>query len=398
LFRRPLSDDEVQTYVDLAATIAAAPETTDADVVAGVVQHMMQSPRFLYRLEHETDGTPGDLRRLDGYELASRLSYFLWQSAPDLELLAFAEESWDAEAVQAQVERMIADPKFARSRAVFWGDYSLASVSSFGTTDEALIDEHRSSLLATFDHLSGADGAPQALTALFDGSDVVLTGTIAEIAGGTAKGDGLEVYTVDELEQRIGVVTHPSFLAAIGTTSFVGRGLFMSERLLCSHIAAPPADAAEDIMQTAQQTAGMTPREASEFRFGLEPVCLGCHTQFEPIAYAFERYDVGGGYSLTDEMGRDLFSDGLLPGNGERPSIEFADASELLEALAVDEGVMACLVANMMEYGTGHPTSTHNELVEGAHARFADDGETFDALVQSIANSDQMSLMRVVEP
>ena len=123
MFRRPLDAEEVQIYVDLAESIAQGPGTDDADVIGGVVQALMQAPQFLYRVERETDGTPGDLRRLDGYELASRLSYFLWQSAHDAELLEFAAGSYDADAVEAQIARMVADPKFARAREVFWGDY-----------------------------------------------------------------------------------------------------------------------------------------------------------------------------------------------------------------------------------------------------------------------------------
>ena len=395
LFRRPLSEDDLQVYAALADAITGAPETDEGDVVPGLLQHMLQAPQFLYRLEHETDGAPGELRRLDGYELATRLSYFLWQSAPDDELLDFAENAYDADALASQIERMVGDPKFARTRETFWGDYSLASVSSFATTDEALSEEHRRSLLATFERVSGDD-----LRAVFDGTELVMSSPIAEIAGATPKGDGLEVYNAGEAEQRTGVVTHPSFIAAIGTTSFVGRGLFMTERLLCQEIAPPPADAAtaDRIMDTSQQTADMTPREASEFRFGLEPVCLTCHTQFEPIAYAFERYDMGGAFGLTDEQGRDLFSDGTLPGSADRPEIEFADAAELLTGLAEVDSVQACLVHNMMEYATGHPGSESEDFIEGAFEIYAAEGRTFDALVRSVAQSDQVSVMRVVEP
>lgn len=399
IYRRPLTDEEVQIYVDLADAIAQSPEIDDDDVVEGIVQRMMQAPQFLYRLEHETDGTPGDLRRLDGYEVASRLSYFLWQSTPDEALLAFGADDYDAEALAEQIERMIADPKFARTREVFWGDYSLASVSSFATADEVLAQEHRQSLLATFDRISGADGDPQPLSAIFDGRDFVLSGSIAELAGATPKGDGLEVYDVSEVEERLGVVTHPSFIAAIGTTSFVGRGLFMTERLLCQPMSPPPGDAdtAERIMETSQQTSEMTPREASEFRFGLEPVCLACHTQFEPIAYAFERYQMSGEFGLTDDQGRDLFSDGMLPAQGDRPEIAFADAPELLTALAAEDTVQACLVQNMMEYGTGH-LAHGDTFVDEAFVEYRDRGETFDALVQSVAGSDLLSLMRTVQP
>lgn len=402
-FRRPLTADDQQRYVELAATIAEGPGTTDADVVRGIASAMMQSPDFLYRLEHETDGTPEELRRLDGYELASRLSYFLWQSTPDEELLQFAagpagDGTFDPAAVDAQIERMLLDAKFARARTLFWGEYSLASTSAFGATDPALAADLQTSLLATLERISGVDAEPAPLSAVFSGTEVMMTPSVAEIAGAESLGDGLQVYDTALGEERIGVVTHPAFLAAMGTTSFVGRGVFMTDRLLCQHTAAPPDEIAEEIMDTAQQTEGLTPRGASEFRFGLSPVCQTCHFQFEPIAYAFERYDMSGRYVLTDDEGRDLFSDGVLPPTGDRPEIAFADANELLTELGELEAVHACFVENMAEFGTGAPAAWEGEFLNDAVGEFSGDGLTFDALVRSIATGEQITLSRIVAP
>lgn len=402
MFRRPLTDTEVAVYTTLASTIADDPTTGDDDVVRGVVHGLMQAPQFLYRLERETEGEPGDIRRIDGYELATRLSYFLWQSTPDEDLMAFAagpdgDGSFDAEAVGDQVDRMLADDKFARARSGFWGDYSLASTSSFGSTDEVLIEELKTSLLATLERISGVGTDPQPLSAVFDGQQYMMTPAVAELAGADSLGPGLVVYDAALADERTGVVTHPAFLAAMGTTSFVGRGVFMTERLLCQHTAAPPEDVAEDIMMTAQATEGLTPRQASEFRFGLEPVCLGCHTQFEPIAYGFERYDMQGRYTLTDDEGRDLFSDGVLPESGDRPEIVFDDAAELLLSLGELDAVHRCFVENMAEYGTGYPARWAGDFLPDAVSQFQADGLTFDALVRSIATGEQLIYLKSVE-
>lgn len=403
MYRRPLTDSESARLITLAETIASRIETTEEDAVRGVVQAMMQSPQFLYRIERETAGQPDTVRRIDGYELISRLSYFLWQSAPDDALLEFARGPndngvFDEDELVTQIERMIADDKFARSRAIFWGDYTFAARSSFGTSDPELADELRSSLLATVERISGADGDAQPLSALFDGDELVMTPTVAELAGAEPAGDGLQVYAIDQTQERLGVVTHPAFLAAMGTTSFVGRGLFLTERLLCQRVAEPPEEVEQEIEDTAQATENMTPREASEFRFGLEPICLVCHTQFEPIAYGFERYDMLGRYTTTDEIGRDLFSDGVLPEFQGRPEIEFADAKQLLAELADIDATQACLVENMTEYGTGRRAYQAGDFLDIAAAEFADDGLTYEALVGAVASSEQLTLMRVVQP
>ncbi len=403
LYRRPLTDGETTRYVELADTIAERIETTEDDVVRGLLQAMLQAPQFLYVMQLETDGVPGALRRLDGYELASRLSYFLWQSAPDDTLLAFAagpdaDGVFDPDAVAEQVDRMIADDKFARARSLFWGDYTMAARSSFGTSDTMLAGELRDSILATVDRISGVGADPEPLSSLLDGSTLVMTPAVAELAGAEPSGDGLQVYDAADAEQRFGVVTHPAFLASIGTTSFVGRGLFLTERLLCQSVAAPPEDVAEDIMMTAQATEDMTPREASEFRFGLEPVCLGCHTQFEPIAYAFERYDILGRYAETDEDGRALYSDGLLPAFTDRPEIAFSDAAALLGALSGIDAPDACLVNNMTEFATGRVAFGAADFLPAATGAFLEGGSTFDELCRAVAQSEQRSLLRVVEP
>ena len=398
LARRPLDDDEVAHYEELAETITSEPGTTEDDVVAAIVQAMLQSPQFLYRLEVETDGTPDEIRLVSGYELASRLSYFLWQSAPDLELLEFAAQaggdgSVDTTGIEAQVQRMIADPRFTRSREVFWADYSLVSIASLLAVEPEVADELVTSLMATFEHISG-DDPEHSLASLFDGEQLVMTPAVAELAGVSDPKPGLSLYDSSTLQARGGVLTHPGFLAALGTTSFVGRGVFMTERLLCQHLTPPPDDVAEQIMQTAQQTESMTPREASEFRMNIEPQCTSCHTLFEPIAYGFERFDLVGRYTTNDAEGRALFSDGSLPAFGDRQAVTFSSASDLLGQLAGEPQVQRCLVENMMEYASGTRASAAVDSIEQATEEFVAADETFAGLAMSVAQNRQLTCKR----
>jgi hypothetical protein len=184
----------------------------------------------------------------------------------------------------------------------------------------------------------------------------------------------------------------------MGTTSFVGRGRVLTERLLCQRTHPPPSDenTASRIMETEMDTAGMTPRQASEFRFGLEPICLSCHTQFEPIAYGFERYDQTGRYTPTDAEGRELFSDGTLPAMPGRPEIAFASAPDLLAQLAELESTQRCFVENMMEYGSGANVEHAEAFVDEALGDFTDGGLRFDALVEAVATNQRLTLTRNV--
>ncbi|MEM1030881.1 MAG: DUF1592 domain-containing protein [Myxococcota bacterium] len=402
LFRRPLSDDEVTDFGTLAETVAALPEADADDGVRAVVEALLQSPPFLYRLEDETSGSLDEIRAVGGYELASRLAFFLWQSAPDDALLEFAAAVpasglVDRDALATEVERMMADPRFARSRAAFWSDYTLVSTAPFAFATPEVADDLRASLLTTMDRLSGVDAEARPILDMFTTEELWMTPSVAELAGAASTKDGLAAYGTDELEQRVGITTHPSFLGAIGTTSFVGRGVFMSQRLLCIDIISPPSDedAFNRIQETAAETEELTPREASVFRFNLEPACRGCHQQFEPIAYAFERYDLEGRYTETDDDGRDLFSDGRLPSARWMPEIPFEDPEEMLTGLRDTERVGRCLVENMMEYATGYDVGRARDAIGTAYETFVTPG-TFDELVRAVALNPQVRAQKVV--
>lgn len=403
LFRRPTTPEEVAVFAALADDVTTFDTASFDDGVVAVTQAMLQAPSFLYRLEDETTGTPDTVRFVSAYELASRLSFFLWQSLPDPKLLAWAaavppDGAIDEGSLAAEVDRMMADPRYARARDLFWLDYTLLSTASFPFADPAVAGELRDSLLRTLNELSGTGGEPGRLTDLFILDQLWMTPAVADLAGATSTQDGMASYATADLEQRIGITTHPGFLGAIGTTSFVGRGLFMSKRLLCLTTSPPPSDenAFNRIQETAQATEDLTPREASQFRFNLEPACQGCHQLFEPIAYAYERYDLSAQYTLTDDAGRDLFTDGVLPPGPNRPEIQFDDVFGLMSELAQTEGVARCLVENMLEYATMHPARAFEDALETASGVFDDNGGTFDALVRAVALNPQLRRQRIM--
>jgi len=403
LYRRPLAEEEVLDYAGLAAGVADLNEANFDDGTIAIAQALLQAPDFLYRLEDETAGDPDVIRPISGYELASRLSFFLWQSGPDEALLDFAATvpdggAVDKDALAAQVDRLMADPRYARSRASFWSDYTLISTAPFAYAEPAVQDELRQSLLTTMERLSGVESTAGPILDMLTTDELWMTPAVAQLAGATTTKDGMAAYKSEELEQRFGITTHPSFLGAMGTTSFVGRGVFMSQRILCIEIVSPPSneEAFNRIQETAAETEELTPREASQFRFNLEIECQGCHQVFEPIAYAFERYDIAGQYTRTDEDGRALYSDGELPEIEYQDAISFDDATQLMTGLRDTERVGRCLVQNMMEYATGHDVGRAQDAIGKAYEVF--DQGTFDELVRSVALSPQLRAQKVVTP
>jgi hypothetical protein len=407
LFRRPLAASELQRFEALATSLVAIPGASFEQVYRGLVSAMLQSPQFLYKLEGETVGTAGMSRLTTGYELASRLSFYLWQSAPDDQLLAFAAQVdaaggvIDQAALGAQVTRMAADPvRLARARETFWGDYTHASTASFQEAGAELGPELRQSVLATFNRLSG-EGAPEApLQSMFTATNMMLTPKVAELLGAPSMGEGLQAYDTSAMPQRAGLLTHPGFIAAVGSTSFVGRGLILTGRVLCRGVTTPPPGIEAEIKMAMAGTAGLTPKGASEFRFGLGGACVACHKTFEPVAYAFERFDINGKYAETDNMMRPLYTQGYLQDGGGGVIGEYQGVPELMALLAASEETSKCFVSNMFEFASGRKpaSSTDVAAVNAAHTTFSTEGGAFSHLLRSVALSPALQGIKVLAP
>lgn len=400
-FRQPIDSTDIARLEDLFFTVAGFEDSDREDAAKAVLRALMQSPQFLYRLERETEGEQ-NVRLLNGYELASRLAFFLWQSSPDdplLQLAADIEQNGFSEAaLRTQVERMLADEKVARARTAFWLDYTLSSTSALlnASPDEA--EQLRRSVVETALRVSGHNGPESPLQDLFTTTDWVLTPLLAQNLGLASQGDGYRVYDIAGLPQRAGLLTHPGFVANIGSTSFVGRGVILTERVLCREIQPPPAGIQNEIDQTAEETLDYTPKQASDYRFGLGGVCKACHSTFEPIAFAFEQFDVLGNHSTQDDKGRDLFASGYLQTKSGGVGPSYQNAPELMQILANSEETSECFSRNMMKFAIGRSYAAHaDEQIAIAHSNHSDEGGTFTALLRAIAMNPLFRTLYVIE-
>lgn len=397
LYRRPLRTEEQESMESLFDVVESLDDATFADGADAVLRAMLQTPQFLYRLDDETLGTPGDSRRTTGFELASRLSFFLWQSMPDEELLALASQGPLEEAdVEAQVERMMNDPRVERSLTTFWRDYTLASLASYPTVEPDVADDMRRTVVSTITRVAGVGVDEIPLPSLFTTTEMVLSPALAEMLGLEDIGEGDQVYDVSGSPQRMGILTHPGYLAGLGSTSFVGRGKAMSERILCRTIPSPPDAFAERLSEVAGLTNGETPRGASEFRFAQGSPCVDCHRTFEPIAMAFEQFDLQGRYTTEDDEGRDLFSTGYLQDVDGSSLGDVDDVTELMELLADRVETEECIAENLLSFASGLKASTADlGAIELASDQYQEDGQTFSGLVRAIATSPQLQSIKV---
>jgi len=400
LFRRPLEERQVDAM--LAVYSAGLGEELDfADAMVWTLLAMLQAPEFLFRMESETASQEAP-RDLDGYELAARLASFLWLSVPDDALLDAAADGSlvQAAGLDAQVARMLTDPKAQRFTEAFGTDFSRARFASFeGATDadRAALNE---SVIATFqDHFWTQRGS---VAALFTTTRFVVNPITAQLLGLTATGSGLQTVDVASLPQRVGFLTHPGMLAGMGDRtvgSFVNRGKYLMERLLCRNPISVPDDVAAQIDAFNADTAGFNERERAEVRMS-RPTCWGCHSQFEPLAFGFARFDGAGRYvGETDPDGKQLVLDGWVP-TGAETEPPYADVASYMQVLASEPVVQTCMTEHFIAFATARTADelTRVEAEKSVGKEYQTNGSTLSAMVSAVAHSSLFRTILLVPP
>jgi hypothetical protein len=390
LYRRPLTQREVDAL--MAVFSAAVAEQLDyAGGVRWTLQAMLQSPPFLFHLEDEKSGTVGQARPLGPYELAARLSSFIWVSVPDDALLARAADGSlvQPDVLQQEITRMLADTKALRFTQAFIVDFSRARFASFeGATDadRAALNE---SIIATFqDHLWMQRGS---IADLFVTKRFIVNARVAELLGVPMSGMGLQPVDVGSLPERVGLMSHPGVIAGMGDRavgSFVNRGKYMMERLLCKNPIAVPASVRAEIEDFNATTAGMNEVERSALR-KMRAECWACHTQFEPFAFGFARFDGAGRYvGDKDADGKPLPLDGWVPTDVEAKSPHYSNFATYMQILATNQVVQTCMTEHFIEFATARPS---DQVARAEAARvgkqYIDAGSTLPAMVAAVVAS-----------
>jgi hypothetical protein len=358
MFRRALSDAEQTRYVALYDSGSSLVETgsTHARGVQLVVEAMLQSPWFLYRVELNDAPDASGASRLSGPELASRLSFALWNMPPDAELIRAADAGLGtAGEVRAQAERLLSDE---RARPVLedfhrqWlGTDSYTNIARDASDfpafvagiGESLKEETRRFVSSvTFDRGLG-------LSALLNDNQTFVNADLARLYGLSGKFG--EAFTAVQLEptERAGLLTRPGFLAqnAHATSSApILRGAQILKRFLCYEFPPPPAGA----------TTTPLPPFSDTIRTGRDQVtkltesssCKGCHqTIINPVGFAFEAYDAVGQYR-TEDRGYPLDLAGNLTLGAA--TLSFDGALEASKKIAESPEARACYASNWLRY------------------------------------------------
>ncbi len=374
-FRRPLDEDERQTYLDLYERVTGL-GLSHVEAVEQVVRAMLSSAEFLYRMEFDTDPNSTRPHDLSGYELASRLSYFIWGSMPDEALFEAAGdgELVDTEQVQQHVSRMLADPRSESLVDSFtWQWLGMKDLESHAVLTEAYPDWDeplRQSMLEEArlylsEFVRADEDWQDFLTADFHFVDERL----ARHYGVSAAVRGFERRTLDDTD-RVGFIGLSSFLTMSSfahRTSPTLRAKWILEELMCSPPPPPPADLDIpdlDAAELANQAASLdNVRERLELHRS-DPNCAACHSLLDPLGLALENFDGIGRF-------RSAYSDGTqIDPAGQLPDGRGLDGLPSLAAVVNDgDAFVECTTRKLLTYALGRgltkPDSAHlSSLVE----------------------------------
>jgi len=367
-----------------------------------MLKAILVSPQFLFITPVGEAGASSGIVALDDYQLASRLSYLLWATMPDDELMALADKATlhQPAVLDAQVLRLLKDP---RSRALFDG-FGAQWLGVGGLKrqvfDSAMFPQMTAQLRAEmYDEarlfFESIVRENQSIIRFVDGDYTYLNGTLAPIYGleRTVTGPAMRMVKLSDAN-RGGILGMPGVLAATSfpnRTSPVKRGVWVLEQLLGDHVpAAPPNVPALDQQDQAAVT-NLTVRERTELH-RTNPVCANCHKILDPIGFGLENFDAIGRWRDRDSNGKPIDAAGELPG-GER----FSSPKDLKAIIAGRTGALSRnLLEKLLAYALGRRLEGYDEIVvdDLAH-EVAEDGYRMQTLIKGVVSSYPFTHRRI---
>jgi hypothetical protein len=395
-YRRPVTPAEVEqisSLVDLAQSRGESYE----EGMRIAIEAVLLSPKFLFRIESDP-GQPA-IHRVSGTELASRLSYFLWSSMPDDELLALAEKGKLSHraALLAQVRRMMADPKARAFVDNFSGQWletrNLDSLERdaklFPDFDAEMRDLMKTETQLFFGAVVKED---RSVLDFLDGKFTFLNERLAKWYGiNGVQGREFRRVALDGKE-RAGVLTQASVLTVSSyptRTSPVIRGKWVLENLLNTPPPPPPPDVPR--LDDEANSANLSLRQRLESHRS-NPLCAGCHARMDPLGFGLENYDAVGRWRTSDGA-FPIDASGQLPGGRQ-----FSGPEELRSLLLADkQQFVRALSEKMLTYALGRGLETYDRpAVEKIATDVEKHGYRFSQLLISTVESPQFQMRHEV--
>ena len=393
-YRRPVTSSEIRDLEKLVNMVQQDGDTFE-NGIALAVQAILVSPNFLFRIEGRD--TTANVHYVNDFELASRLSYFLWSSMPDDTLFDKAREGnlRDPEILSAEVTRMIADDRADEFVANFAGQWlqlrNLDTISIdrdlYPEFNRDLRNAMRQESLLFFETVLREN---QSILNFLDSDFTFLNEQLARHYGidNVADNEHQRVTLADS--RRGGVLTHASVLTLTSfptRTSPVVRGAWILENILGTPPPPPPDDIPK-IEDNPQKLLGTFRERLDQHR--ADPSCASCHARIDPLGFGLENYDPIGRWRST-ERGAVLDSSGILP-SGE----SFQNWTELKQILTNNpDDFIRSFTEKMLTYALGRGVETFDRpVVAGIEDTLASDDYRFHSLIREIVLSVPFQMRR----
>jgi hypothetical protein len=396
-FRRPVTEAEIAPFVSIADMFTQTGGSA-ADGLKLALKGVLLSPHFLFRVELDASPTSKDPHRLSAFELATRLSYYLWSTMPDDTLYAAAKSGAlnDDAKLATEVTRMLGQPQAKALIDNFGGQWlnvrRVANVKpddvEYPSFNAELAASMQTESLMFFAELVDK-GRP--ITELLTSDFSYVDAKLAAFYGIAAPASGFQRVQLGA-SHRLGFLTQASFLTLTSNptrTSPVKRGKWVLDQLLCS----PPPPPPPGVDVSLDDTGGQSVRARLEQHRAKEP-CRSCHAIMDPIGLSFENFDGIGTFRTADQFGPIDATGTLETAAGK---VTFNGASELVPLLAKDERLAACVAEKVLTYAVGRGfNADHHLAIDAALAAMTTSGLGIRGLFGGVALGDSFKNRRAV--
>lgn len=385
LFRRPVRDDERAIYLKLYATLGTQGLSHEA-ALEQVLVSLLSSAQFIYRMEFSSQA---GAEPLDPYELASRLSYLLWSSAPDDQLLEAARlaKLSDDQELEEQLARLWGDARSARFVESFAGQWLGARRLAAHSVDPTVYPSWTPNVAAAaaremydvFDGLLRTDGD---FLDLYRGSAHDVDPLLGPFYGVTPGADG-RVEVAGERASLLGSVAYLTLTSNDRRSSPTHRGLYVLDKVLCEHLPPPPANVPIlDFDQTG------TFRQQIE-QYQQFASCRPCHSLMDPIGLALEQYDGIGRFRTAYANGEPIDpNDHLAPSPGYPAGLEARGIPGVMARVLSDPSATRCATEKLYTYAIGGmPTDVDRQNIDVLTAEWQSGPLTIKELARQIVLS-----------
>ncbi len=385
-FRRPVTSEEIDGLMKFAAlSFAHAGESYD-QATGLAIRAALMSPEFLFRIERDPhpDGT-GKVFEITEYQLASRLSYFLWSTMPDDELYIAARDNKLRATLDEQLARMLQDPRAISLTKDFLGQWlEIRGMRETANAPESLLDSMQGETEHFFDYIVRND---RSIMEFLDADYTFVNEELATLYGipGVA-GEEFQKVSVDRA-QRGGIFTQASFLTLTSKplgisrrTSPVLRGKWILENIFNETIPPPPPNVPQIEFDPNKELKG-TVRQIFE-QHSVNPNCAVCHKRMDPYGFALENYDGYGAWRQQDNH-VDVDPSGEINGTAFQTPVEFR--AILAER---QDDFRRAVVRKVLSYALGRGIQSYDRsAIEEICAAVKADGDRFSSVIRNVVRS-----------